>query len=136
MILVIVAGYLIINNIFKISVNEDIKLLGLLKTIGMTKPQIKKLVHLESLAVALPAIIVGDIVGISIGKVILNKIFANNEMLTDVKLSFTIIILIILFSTAFTYGYTVEKFIGYCMIEKDKALEGKKVEIKTKAGSP
>ena len=102
LILVIVAGYLIINNIFKISVNEDIKLLGLLKTIGMTKPQIKKLVHLESLAASLPAIIVGDIVGISIGKIILNKIFANNEMLTDVKLSFTVIILIILFSTAFT----------------------------------
>lgn len=36
--------------------------------------------------------------------------------------------------TKFTYGYTVEKFIGYCMIEKDKAVEGKKVEIKTKAG--
>ena len=101
-ILVMVAGYLIINNIFKISVNEDIKLLGLLKTIGMTKPQIKKLVHLESLAASLPAIIVGDIVGISIGKVILNKIFANNEMLTDVKLSLMVIILIILFSTAFT----------------------------------
>ena len=101
-ILVIVAGYLIINNIFKISVNEDIKLLGLLKTIGMTKPQIKKLIHLESLAVSLPAIIVGDIVGITIGKVILNKIFANNEMLTDVKLSLMVIILIILFSTAFT----------------------------------
>ena len=102
LILVMVAGYLIINNIFKISVNEDIKLLGLLKTIGMTKPQIKKLIHLESLAVALPSIIVGDIVGISIGKIILNKIFANNEMLTDVKLSLMVIILIILFSTAFT----------------------------------
>lgn len=102
LILVMVAGYLIINNIFKISVNEDIKLLGLLKTIGMTRPQIKKLVHLESLAASLPAIIVGDIVGISIGKIILNKIFANNEMLTDVKLSLTVIILIILFSTAFT----------------------------------
>lgn len=37
--------------------------------------------------------------------------------------------------TKFTYGYTLEKFIGYCMIEKDKAVEGKKVEIKTKAGS-
>ena len=102
LILVMVAGYLIINNIFKISVNEDIKLLGLLKTIGMTRPQIKKLIHLESLAASLPSIIVGDIVGISIGKIILNKIFANNEMLTDVKLSLTVIILIILFSTAFT----------------------------------
>ena len=102
LILVIVAGYLIINNIFKISVNEDIKLLGLLKTIGMTKPQIKKLVHLESLAASLPSIIVGDIVGITIGKVILNKIFVSNEMLADIKLSLTVIILIILFSTAFT----------------------------------
>lgn len=102
LILVIVAGYLIINNIFKISVNEDIKLLGLLKTIGMTKPQIKKLVHLESIAASLSSIIVGDIVGISIGKIILNKIFANNEMLTDVKLSLALIIIIILFSTAFT----------------------------------
>ena len=102
LILVIVAGYLIINNIFKISVNEDIKLLGLLKTIGMTKPQIKRLIHLESLAASLPSIIVGDIVGISIGKIILNKIFANNEMLTDVKLSLMVIILIIVFSTAFT----------------------------------
>ncbi|WP_391527525.1 aminomethyltransferase family protein [Peptoniphilus harei] len=36
--------------------------------------------------------------------------------------------------TKFTYGYTVEKFIGYCMIEKDKPVEGKEVEIKTKAG--
>ena len=102
LILVMVAGYLIINNIFKISVNEDIKLLGLLKTIGMTKPQIKRLIHLESLAVALPSIIIGDIIGISIGKIILNKIFASNEMLTDVKLSLTVMVLIILFSTAFT----------------------------------
>lgn len=102
LILVMVAGYLIINNIFKISVNEDIKLLGLLKTIGMTKPQIKRLIHLESLAVALPSIIIGDIIGISIGKIILNKIFASNEMLTDVKLSLMVMVLIILFSTAFT----------------------------------
>ena len=102
LILVMVAGYLIINNIFKISVNEDIKLLGLLKTLGMTKPQIRRLIHFESLAASLPSIIVGDIVGFSIGKVILNKIFANNEMLSDVKLSPAVIILIILFSTSFT----------------------------------
>lgn len=102
LILVMFAGYLIINNVFKISVNEDIKLLGLLKTIGMTKPQIKKLVHLESLAASIPSIIVGDLVGISIGKIILSKIFANNEMLADIKLSLAVIIIIILFSTAFT----------------------------------
>ena len=37
--------------------------------------------------------------------------------------------------TKFTYGYTLEKFIGYCLIEKECAVEGKEVEIKTKAGS-
>lgn len=36
--------------------------------------------------------------------------------------------------TKFTYGYTVEKFIGYCLIEKECAIEGKEVEIKTKDG--
>lgn len=36
--------------------------------------------------------------------------------------------------TKFTYGYTVEKFIGYCLIEKEYAVEGKKVEIETKEG--
>ena len=102
LILIMIAGYLIINNIFKISVNEDIKIFGFLKTIGMTKPQIKKLVHFESLTVSLPSIIIGNILGISIGKVILNKIFSNNEMLTDIKLSLATIVLIILFSTAFT----------------------------------
>lgn len=37
--------------------------------------------------------------------------------------------------TKFTYGYTLEKFIGYCLIEKDFAVEGKVVEIKTKSGN-
>ena len=37
--------------------------------------------------------------------------------------------------TKFTYGYTLEKFIGYCLIEKDLAVEGKVVEIKTKSGN-
>lgn len=37
--------------------------------------------------------------------------------------------------TKFTYGYTIEKFIGYCLIEKDFAVEGKVVEIKTKSGN-
>lgn len=37
--------------------------------------------------------------------------------------------------TKFTYGYTIEKFIGYCLIEKDFVVEGKVVEIKTKSGN-
>ncbi|MBM0046272.1 FtsX-like permease family protein [Anaerococcus sp. mt242] len=102
LILVMLAGFLIINNIFKISVNEDINLLGLLKTIGMTKVQIKRLVHLESFIIAIPSIILGNIIGITIGKIILNKIFSTNVVLANINLSLVLILLVILFSTIFT----------------------------------
>lgn len=102
LILVMTAGFLIINNIFKISVNEDINLIGLLKTIGMTKVQVKKLVHLESFIVSIPSIIIGNAIGISIGKIILNKIFSTNVMLANINLSLALILLVILFSTIFT----------------------------------
>lgn len=45
MILVFVAGYLIIYNIFQISVTADVQLYGKLKTLGMTTKQIKKLIY-------------------------------------------------------------------------------------------
>ena len=102
LILVMIAGFLIINNIFKISVNEDINLIGLLKTIGMTKVQVKKLVHLESFIVSIPSIIIGNAIGISIGKIILNKIFSTNVMLANINLSLALILLVILFSTIYT----------------------------------
>lgn len=102
LILVMIAGFLIINNIFKISVNEDINLIGLLKTIGMTKVQVKKLVHLESFIVSIPSIIIGNAIGFSIGKIILNKIFSTNVMLANINLSLVLILLVILFSTIFT----------------------------------
>lgn len=102
LILVMFAGFLIINNIFKISVNEDINLIGLLKTIGMSKVQVKKLVHLESFIVSIPSIIIGNAIGISIGKIILNKIFSTNVMLANINLSLALILLVILFSTIFT----------------------------------
>lgn len=102
LILVMIAGFLIINNIFKISVNEDINLIGLLKTIGMTKVQVKKLVHLESFIVSIPSIIIGNAIGISIGKIILNKILSTNVMLANINLSLALILLVILFSTIFT----------------------------------
>lgn len=102
LILVMLAGFLIINNIFKISVNEDINLLGLLKTIGMTKVQIKRLVHLESFIIAIPSIILGNIIGITTGEIILNKIFSTNVVLANINLSLVLILLVILFSTIFT----------------------------------
>lgn len=102
LVLVFLAGYLIINNIFQISVNEDIKLFGLLKTIGMTNRQIKKLVHIESLLVAIPSMIIGNILGILIGKIIMDKIFETNAMLAHISLSVNSLLIVILFSVIFT----------------------------------
>lgn len=45
MALVFAAGYLIIYNIFQISVTADIQFYGRLKTLGATKKQIKKLIY-------------------------------------------------------------------------------------------
>ncbi|MDO3410293.1 ABC transporter permease [Saccharibacillus sp. CPCC 101409] len=55
---VMLSGYLLISNIFHISVVRSVKFYGLLKTIGTTPRQIRRIVALQSLllyALALPA---------------------------------------------------------------------------------
>ena len=44
---VILAGYLIIYNIFNISVKTDIRAYGLLKNVGTTGKQLKKIVRMQ-----------------------------------------------------------------------------------------
>lgn len=100
--LVFIAAYLIINNIFSISINEDIKIYGLLKTIGMTKKQTKKLIRYQGIFLSIPSMIIGNALGILSGKLILNKIFNNNDMLANVNLSYKILFLVFIFSVIFT----------------------------------
>ncbi len=47
--LVIFTGYLIIYNIFQISVTGDIRFYGLLKTIGVTPRQLKRIIRQQAL---------------------------------------------------------------------------------------
>ena len=47
--LIVLTGYLIIYNIFQISVMKDIRFYGLLKTIGTTGKQIKKIIRRQAL---------------------------------------------------------------------------------------
>ena len=49
LLLIILTGYLIIYNIFQISVVRDIRFYGLLKTIGTTGKQIKKVIRRQAL---------------------------------------------------------------------------------------
>lgn len=68
--LIILTGYLIIYNIFQISVIRDIRFYGLLKTIGTTGKQIKKIIRRQGMRLSLYGIPIGLVVGFLIGKAI------------------------------------------------------------------
>lgn len=68
--LIILTGYLIIYNIFQISVIRDIRFYGLLKTIGTTGKQIKKIIRKQGMRLSLYGIPIGLVVGFFIGKAI------------------------------------------------------------------
>lgn len=61
--IIMVSGYLIIYNIFYISVNSDIKFYGLLKTIGTTNKQLKSLVRRQALFLSIIGIPTGLLMG-------------------------------------------------------------------------
>ena len=59
LLLILVSGYLIIYNIFYISVAHDIRFYGLLKTIGTTGKQLKRIVRRQALllsCIGIPAV--------------------------------------------------------------------------------
>ncbi len=69
--LIIFTGYLIIYNVFQISVQKDIRFYGLIKTIGTTGKQIKTIIRTQALILGLIAIPFGLIIGFFVGKAIL-----------------------------------------------------------------
>ena len=66
----LLTGYLIIYNIFQISVAGDIQFYGLLKTIGTTKRQIKGIIYQQGLCLSAIAIPIGLILGYICGNVL------------------------------------------------------------------
>lgn len=65
--LIILTGYLIIYNIFQISVIKDIRFYGLLKTIGTTGKQIKQMIRWQAAVLSCIGIPVGLAAGYFIG---------------------------------------------------------------------
>lgn len=62
-IIIIISGYLLIYNIFYISVVKDIRIYGILKTIGTTKSQIKRIVSIQALIYCVIGIPIGLLIG-------------------------------------------------------------------------
>ncbi len=64
---IMLTGYLIIYNVFQISVTNDIRFYGLLKTIGTTGRQVKRLIRWQALALSGMGIPLGLLVGYGVG---------------------------------------------------------------------
>ena len=85
MVLVFLAGFLIIFNVFQISVASDIQFYGKLKTLGMTKKQIKKLIYGQGNRLSLIAIPAGLIVGYLLGIVLVPALITTTDIKPDVS---------------------------------------------------
>lgn len=72
--MILVSGYLIIYNIFYIHVIKDISYYGLLKTIGTTGRQLRRIVHRQANVLSLYGIPLGLLGGAFVGKWVLPKI--------------------------------------------------------------
>lgn len=70
MVLVFASGYLIIYNIFQISVATDIRFYGKLKTLGTSKKQLKKMIYGQANRLSLIGIPIGLIFGYVLGTVL------------------------------------------------------------------
>ena len=66
-VLIVFTGYLIIYNVFQISVAGDIRFYGLLKTIGTTPRQLRRIIRYQALALSLGGIPLGLAVGWAVG---------------------------------------------------------------------
>ena len=71
---IFIAGYLIIYNIFYINISANIRNYGLLKTIGTTSRQIRRIVLIKALIYSSVGIPIGIFTGLFIGRMMLGSI--------------------------------------------------------------
>ncbi len=68
--LFMLSGYLIIFNIFKISVSNDVRFYGLLKTVGTTGKQIRRMIRIHGHLLSLIGIPIGLLFGFLLGSLL------------------------------------------------------------------
>ena len=98
-----VAGYLIIYNIFDINIISDMQEYGLLKTIGTTGKQLKKIVMKRANIISLIGIPVGLLMGVGVGSCILPFISDHMATMTVDKGSVHFNILFLAGAALFSY---------------------------------
>lgn len=100
LIIIMSSGYLIIYNVFYIHVTGEIHQYGLLKTIGTTGKQLRKLVRRQAMLLSLVGIPVGMLLGTMLSKALLPVIMGN---FLTYKVVFSISPFIYIASAAFTF---------------------------------
>ncbi len=99
MLLIIFTGYLIIYNIFQISVSNDVRFYGLLKTIGTTGRQIRKIISQQALLLSAVGIPIGIALGYGMGVIITRIVVLQ---LDGVELTYSVSPVIFLGAAAFS----------------------------------
>ena len=100
-IVILITGYLVIYNIFQISVMNDIRFYGLLKTIGTTRRQIRRLVRRQAAILSVIGIPVGLLIGYGIGKLTLPFVLSINDY-QDMEISLKFNPWILVFGAVFS----------------------------------
>lgn len=101
--LIMVTGYLIIYNIFQISVIQDIQSYGQLKTLGTTGRQIKRLINRQSLRLSAIGIPIGLLAGFLIGKALMPFLMDGTVYSADAGIKVTANPLIFIGAAAFAF---------------------------------
>ncbi len=101
LLVILLTGYLIIYNIFQISVISDIRFYGLLKTIGTTKKQLQSFIMRQVILLSMVGIPIGLLLGYLIGRAgvpIAIRMFSYGDMKFSLKFEPMIFIFGALFS--------------------------------------
>ena len=99
MLLIIFTGYLIIYNIFQISVSNDVRFYGLLKTIGTTGRQIKRIISMQAFLLSALGIPIGLVFGYGVGVVMTGIVVSK---LDGIELTYSVSPIIFLGAAAFS----------------------------------
>lgn len=105
LLVIFAAGYLIIYNIFHINISANIRNYGLLKTLGTTAAQIRRMVRTQAAIYCAVGIPVGLVSGVLLGNVMMRSIMQtmNIGSMDSYSVSGKLLVLLCLISAMFTY---------------------------------
>ena len=131
---IVLIGYLIINNIFYISARKDAKQFGRLKTIGMSNRHLSAFVRYQAFIMLAAAIPLGIVGGYFMGKRILPALLRQtsyDSVADDTVISPATIALILAASAVFVVITTMISINGPIrMIKKLSPIESSRIELK------